>query len=348
METPAFMPVGTYGAVKGVHPTMLAELGAEMVLANAYHLHDRPGEDEVASLGGLHRFMNWDGLILTDSGGFQIFSLLDIAELDEDGVSFRSPVDGRRLRLGPESIVDIQLALDSDVAMVLDQCPPLPTSHGALETAVRRTTRWARRARDHHRSRDTDGQALFAIVQGGLDTGLRERSARELTELDFDGYAMGGLSVGEGSEAMQAAAARFAPLLPEDRVRYIMGVGRPADVLAAIAAGFDVFDCVLPTRNGRHGTLFVDKGLADSGVVHLRNRRFRGVSGPIDPECDCPACRHWDVGVLRHHIVLGDPLGRTLCTAHNLRYLFRLVQRTREAIAAGSLDELLGRYGVRG
>lgn len=341
LETPAFLPVGTYGAVKGVPPEALAGVGAGMLLANAFHLHDRPGEEQVATFGGLHSFMHWDGLLLTDSGGFQIFSLLDIATLDDGGVTFRSPVDGSPRRLGPREVVDIQQALDSDIAMVLDQCPPLPCDRRTLETAVARTSRWAREARGRHLDRDTKGQAQFAIVQGGLDADLRKRSAEELVALDFDGYAMGGLSVGEGSAATQAAASRFAHLLPEDRLRYLMGVGRPQDVLAAIAAGYDVFDCVLPTRNGRHGTLLVGRG-----NVHLRNARFRGARGPIEEGCDCPACTDWDVGVLRHLIVVGDALGRMLCTLHNLRYLFRLVERARAAISAGTLPALLDEFGV--
>ncbi len=339
LRTPAFLPVGTYGNVKGVSPDQLAAVGAEMILANAYHLHDRPGEKDVVRFGGLHRFMSWDRLILTDSGGFQVFSLLDIAQLDDEGVSFRSPVDGRRLRLGPREVVEIQLALDSDIAMVLDHCPPLPADRAALATAVRRTTAWARAAREHHARHDRRGQAQFAIVQGGLDDDLRRRSAAELIELDFDGYAIGGLSVGEGSAALQAAAARYAPLLPPDRLRYLMGVGRPADVLAAIAAGFDVFDCVLPTRNGRHGTVFRGRG-----KIHLRSGRYRGAEGPLDEDCDCVACRGWQVGVLRHHLVVGDPLAGTLCTLHNLRFLFRLVERARAAIEAGTMPDLLDEW----
>ena len=299
------------------------------------------GPPHGACLGGLHRFMQWDDLILTDSGGFQIFSLLDIAAIDDEGVSFASPVDGSRRRLGPREVVDIQLALDSDIAMVLDHCPPLPTDRALLETAVRRTTRWAQAARDHHETASRKGQALFAIVQGGLDDDLRRRSAQELRDLDFDGYALGGLSVGEGSAAMQSAAARYAPLLPEERLRYLMGVGRPADVLAAIAAGIDVFDCVLPTRNGRHGTVFVG-----TGRVHLRNQRFRAARGPIEEGCDCTTCRDWDVGVLRHLIMVGEPLGRSLCTLHNLRHLIRLVEQARAAIAEGRLAEVLEPYGV--
>ena len=340
LATPAFLPVGTYGAVKGLHPDQLADLGAGMILANACHLLDRPGADLIATLGGLHRFMGWDGLILTDSGGFQVFSMLDIGSLDEDGVTFRSPVDGRPLRLGPDEMVDVQLQLDSDIAMVFDHCPPLPASRALLETAVDRTTRWAARARERHAGKGR-GQAQFAIVQGGLDDDLRARSAEDLVALDFDGYALGGLSVGEAPTELQTAVRRYAPLLPDEKVRYLMGVGRPEDVLVAIAAGVDVFDCVYPTRNGRHGTVFTKEGR-----IHLRNRRFRELDAPIDEGCDCPACTRWSVGALRHLIMAGEPLGRSLCSAHNLRYLHRLVDGARTAIEEDRFDAFLVEHGV--
>jgi len=335
LATPAFLPVGTYGAVKGVPPDLLARLGTGMVLANACHLHDRPGADVIAALGGLHRFMHWDGLILTDSGGFQVFSLQGSARLDEDGVTFRSPVDGRPLRLGPDEAVTIQRLLDSDIAMVFDHCPPLPASPELLAQAVDRTTAWARRALARHRDGESRGQALFAIVQGGLDDALRRRSADALTAMDFDGYAVGGLGVGETNAELQAALPRFAPLLPEGRVRYLMGVGRPDDLLAAIAAGFDVFDCVLPSRNARHGALFTP-----DGVLHLRNAAHRSADGPIQPGCDCPACA-WPLGALRHLHVNDDPLAHTLCTAHNIRFLHRLVAEARAAIIAGTLPDFI-------
>ena len=330
LETPAFLPVGTYGAVKGVPPDVLARLGTRMLLANACHLHDRPGADVVARLGGLHRLMGWDGLILTDSGGFQVFSLLDTTRLDEEGATFRSPVDGRELRLGPTEAVDVQLALDSDIAMAFDHCPPLPSPRPALAQAVERTTRWARTARDRHRERSERGQALFGIVQGGLDDELRERSARELAALELDGYAVGGLSVGESNADLRAALARYAQLLPSDRLRYVMGVGAPGDVLAAIAAGFDVFDCVLPTRNARHGTLFTR-----AGVLHLRNARWRDATGPVDEGCDCPACAGFPLGALRHLFITADPLAILLASAHNLRFMHRLVADARKAVLEG-------------
>jgi len=334
LSTPAFLPVGTYGAVKGLAPAMLEQLGSQMLLANAYHLHDRPGADAVAEFGGLHAFMHWDGLLLTDSGGFQVFSMLDIASIDRDGVSFRSPVDGRSLRLGPREAVAIQRDLDSDIAMVFDHCPALPTPADDLRRAVDRTTRWAAIAKQAHDATDARGQAQFAIVQGGLDDALRRRSAEALVALEFDGYAMGGLSVGEPAPELTAALGRYASLLPEDRVRYVMGIGHPADVMTAIASGFDMFDSVLPTRNGRHGTLFTR-----DGTIHLRNARFRRATGPIDADCDCPACPDWSLGVLRHLIVTAEPLGRTLCAAHNLRFLHRLVEGAREAILAGRFEE---------
>ena len=330
VATPAFMPVGTYGAVKGLMPELLASLGARMLVANACHLHDRPGAPAVAALGGLHRFMGWDGLLLTDSGGFQVFSMLEIARLDDEGVTFRSPIDGRSLRLGPLEAMDVQLALDADVAMTFDHCPPLPAAPELLALSVERTTRWSAQARERHAARNASGQALFGIVQGGLDDALRARSASELVALDLDGYAIGGLSVGEDSGELRAALSRYAPLLPESRARYVMGIGGPGDVLAAIAAGFDLFDSVLPTRNGRHGTVFTA-----GGALNLRASRHRLQTGPLEEDCDCPACTRWSVGALRHLFVSHDPLAGLLCSAHNLRHLHRLVERARERIVAG-------------
>lgn len=333
LRTPAFLPVGTYGSVKAASPELLATLGAELLLANACHLHDRPGEALIAELGGLHRFMNWNGLLLTDSGGFQVFSLLDSARIDERGVTFRSPVDGRALRLGPEEAVDIQLALDSDIAMVFDDCPPLPAPRERLQAAVARTQAWAETAVARHAARSERGQALFGIVQGGLDDELRANSARGLRELPLDGWAVGGLSVGESRAELHRAMHAYAPLLPEASARYVMGVGRPADVLEAIAAGFDMFDSVLPTRNARHGTLFTRRGL-----LNLRLAAHRRAPGPIEEECDCPACRGWSLAALRHMQEQGDPLAHMLCTAHNLRHLHRLVAEARTALLEGRFE----------
>ncbi|MGQ0551932.1 MAG: tRNA guanosine(34) transglycosylase Tgt [Planctomycetota bacterium] len=328
--TPAFLPVGTYGSVKGLFPDQLRALGAGLLLANTCHLEDRPGSDVVAELGGLHRVMNWDGLLLTDSGGFQVFSLMHTARIDEEGVTFRSPIDGRALRLGPREAVAIQSRLNSDIAMTFDDCPPLPSSAERLAAAVERTLRWAASAREAHRASAAPGQAQFAIVQGGLDDRLRERCAEGLRALDFDGYAVGGLSVGESSADLQAALARYAGLLPTDQPRYAMGIGRPADVLAAIAAGFDMFDSVLPTRNGRHGAVFTAQG-----TLQLRNHAHRLDREPIEADCDCPACCGWSRGALRHLLMSDEPLGRSLCSAHNLRHLHRLVERARQDILAG-------------
>ena len=330
LPTPAFMPVGTYGAVKGLMPDVLAQVGTRLLVANACHLHDRPGADVVAALGGLHRFMGWDGLLLTDSGGFQVFSMLQIARLDDEGVTFRSPIDGRSLRLGPIEAVQVQLQLDADIAMSFDHCPPLPAPPELLELSVARTTRWSALARARHAERNGAGQALFGIVQGGLDDALRERSAREIIALGFDGYAVGGLSVGEETHELRGALARYAPLLPEGQARYVMGVGAPGDVRAAIAAGFDLFDSVLPTRNGRHGTVFTA-----NGALNLRGTRHRLQAGPLEPGCDCPACTRWDVGALRHLFVSHDPLAGALFAAHNLRHLHRLVEQARREILAG-------------
>jgi queuine tRNA-ribosyltransferase len=330
VQTPTFMPVGTYGAVKGLMPDVLRHVGTRMLVANACHLHDRPGADVVAALGGLHRFMNWDGLLLTDSGGFQVFSMLAIAQLDDLGVTFQSPIDGRSLRLGPREAMDVQLQLDADIAMTFDHCPPLPAAPELVALAVERTTRWSELARERHAARNPAGQALFGIVQGGLDDALRARSASELIAMDFDGYAVGGLSVGEESPQLQAALARYAPLLPESQARYAMGIGGPSDVLAAIAAGFDLFDSVLPTRNGRHGTVFTS-----DGAFNLRAASHRLQSGPLEAGCDCPACLGWSVGALRHLFVSHDPLAGALCAAHNLRHLHRLVGQARAAIVAG-------------
>jgi queuine tRNA-ribosyltransferase len=330
IETPAFMPVGTLGAVKGLTPDELAAAGAQVMLANLYHLSLRPGVATIEALGGIHRFTGWSGPILTDSGGFQVFSMLAIAQLDDLGVTFQSPIDGRNLRLGPREAIDVQLQLDADIAMTFDHCPPLPAAPELIALAVERTTRWSELARERHAARNPAGQALFGIVQGGLDDAQRARSAAELIALDFDGYAVGGLSVGEESPQLQAALARYAPLLPESQARYAMGIGGPSDVLAAIAAGFDLFDSVLPTRNGRHGTAFTS-----NGALNLRASRHRLQPGPLEAGCDCPACLHWSVGALRHLFVSHDPLAGALCAAHNLRHLHRLVEQARAAILAG-------------
>ena len=327
VETPAFMPVGTQGTVKGLLPAMVREAGAEMVLANTYHLALRPGEAVVQALGGLHQFTGWDGPILTDSGGFQAFSLAGRSKLTERGVAFRSHLDGRLLDLTPESAVAIQEALGADVAMCLDECPALPATKDVIASAVARTIRWARRCKDAHARPD---QSLWGIVQGGAHADLREGCAEALVAMDFDGYAVGGVSVGESREDVRTALEVSTPRLPADRPRYLMGVGRPQDILDAVASGIDLFDCVLPTRNGRNATC-----LSANGPVKMRNAAHKVDPRPIEEGCDCLACRRFSRGFVRHLFIAGEMLGPILASIHNLAYLHRLTRQAREAIEAG-------------
>jgi queuine tRNA-ribosyltransferase len=323
VELPAFLPVATQGSVKGLCAEQLRATGAQMVLANTYHLALRPGEEVVAALGGLHAFMGWDGPILTDSGGFQVFSLAQIRRVTEEEVVFRSHVDGRLLTLSPERAVAIQETLGSDVAMVLDQVVGLPNSAEAVREAAERTIRWAERCRQAARREE---QALLAIVQGGLDPDLRVASARQLTTLDFAGYAVGGLSVGEPPAEMYRMLDIVVPELPADRPRYLMGVGRPEDLLEAVRRGIDWFDCVLPTRNGRNAMAFTD-----AGPLRLRNRRHERDERPLEEGCPCPACRH-SRGYLRHLFMAREMLGPILLSIHNLSYYQRLLAAARRAI----------------
>ncbi|AGA29764.1 tRNA guanosine(34) transglycosylase Tgt [Singulisphaera acidiphila] len=324
VETPAFMPVGTQATVKGLTPDQLRATGTSMLLANTYHLALRPGEEVVAQLGGLHRFMGWDGPILTDSGGFQVFSLAARSKITEAGVAFRSHIDGRLLELSPESAVRIQEALGADVAMCFDECPALPASKETIASAVGRTVRWARRCKDAHTRSD---QALFGIVQGGSHADLRGECAEALVALDFDGYAVGGVSVGESREQVREALRVTTPWLPEDRPRYLMGVGRPQDILDAVATGIDMFDCVLPTRNGRNATC-----LTGSGQVKLRNAAHRLDPRPIEEGCDCFACQSFSRAYVRHLFMAKEMLGPILASIHNVAYLHRLTRQIREAI----------------
>jgi queuine tRNA-ribosyltransferase len=324
VETPAFMPVGTQGAVKGVDPGRLRETGAQMILANTYHLTLRPGEQTVAVLGGLHSFMGWDGPILTDSGGFQVFSLAERMTIDERGARFRSHIDGAPVELTPERAVAIQEQLGSDVAMVLDHVVSLPNTRDVVADAMRRSLRWAERCRAAATRAD---QVLFGIVQGGLDPELRAESAQGLVALDFAGYAIGGLSVGETPAEMMAGVEMTVPLLPHDKPRYLMGVGRPIDLLEAIARGVDLFDCVMPTRNGRNALAFTD-----AGPVRLRNERHALDRAPLDPTCPCMACRH-SRGYLRHLFQANEMLGPMLVSIHNLTYYQRLLTDARKAIS---------------
>ena len=318
------MPVGTQGTVKGLTIDQVADTGAQMVLANTYHLALRPGDDTVEQLGGLHRFMGWDGPILTDSGGFQVFSLEQLRQVSDESVVFRSHIDGQTLTLSPERAVQIQETLGSDVAMVLDHVVALPADEQAVRDACRRTILWAERSRAAAQSPD---QVLFAIVQGGLDRSMRVWCAEQLVELDFPGYAVGGLSVGESSSDMYAMLDVTCPVLPEDRPRYLMGVGRPEDLLEAISRGVDLFDCVMPTRNGRNALAFTDQG-----PVRLRNAVHRNDPQPLEAGCPCAACRH-SRGYLRHLFKAGEMLGPILLSLHNLTYYQRLLADVRVTIA---------------
>ena len=329
VPTPAFMPVGTKGSVKGIDPDVLAGLGASIVLANTYHLHLRPGEEVIAELGGLHSFMGWNRPILTDSGGFQVFSLRDsIVSLDEDGVTFRSVYDGTPARLTPEQAGAIQRSLGSDVAMCLDVCEPAGVARAELERAVSLTTAWAQRQIAAPRA---DGQLLFGITQGGVDVELRRRSIEEIAELGFDGHALGGLLVGEEREARLDTVEWAAPLLPADRPRYFMGIGDPTGILDVIERGVDMFDCVLPTRIGRTGS-----ALTWEGRLNLRNARFARDRRPLDEACHCPACSRFSRAYLRHLVNQQELLGLLLLSVHNVRFLLDVTAGARAAIERGA------------
>jgi queuine tRNA-ribosyltransferase len=331
VATPAFMPVGTQGTVKAVTPEDLVQCGAEILLCNTYHLYLRPGHELVRDLGGLHRFMHWDGPILTDSGGFQVFSLSALRRIADEGVTFRSHLDGSLHLLTPEKSMEIQAALGSDVAMALDECPPLPADRETVERAVVRTTSWAARSREAYRGPG----AVFGIVQGGPYPDLRERSAADLLRLDFPGYAIGGVSVGEPPEAIAEVARATSALLPADRPRYLMGVGRPRDLVESVAAGCDLHDCVMPTRNARNGTLFTSEGR-----VNIKREEYRRDGGPLDPRCSCETCRNYSRAYLRHLFVANEILASRLHTIHNLAYYLGLMARMRAAIAAGTFETL--------
>jgi len=333
VETPAYFPVATRAAVRGLLPEQLLEAGVQGLLVNSYHLALRPGAESIANLGGLHRFMHWPRPLVTDSGGFQLFSLAHLVRITDDGVLFRSHLDGNLLHWSPEEAIRIQEHLGADIIMCLDHCPPATVDYEQAEAAVRRTTAWAHRCRAAQRRRD---QALFGIVQGAVYPELRERSARELTALDFPGYAIGGLSVGEPHEQMIAMLEVTVPLLPADRPRYLMGVGTPRDVLRAVSCGIDFFDCVLPTRNGRNGMAFTR-----NGPLRIRNAVHREADQPIDPRCPCPTCRHYPRAYLRHLFLSNEMLGPILLSLHNLYYFTDLMHRIRSAIQAGRYAELI-------
>jgi queuine tRNA-ribosyltransferase len=337
VETPAFMPVGTYGSVKAVTPEELEALGAEIILGNTFHLMLRPGVDIIASLGGLHDFMHWSRPILTDSGGFQVFSLAHLRKLSEQGVSFRSPIDGTEIALTPERSIEVQHGLGADVVMVFDECTAYPATHDDAEASMELSLRWAlrsRRAFDDGKA-DTSDAALFGIVQGGVFPSLRRRSLEGLLEIGFDGYAIGGLAVGEPEAERLAVLEELAPALPRERPRYLMGVGTPLDLVRAVAQGIDMFDCVIPTRHARNGQLFTSLGR-----INIRNARFRDDPSPIDPHCDCYACAHYSRAYIRHLQQCNEILGARLATLHNLRFYQALMSRIRDAIGAGALGDL--------
>jgi len=330
-DTPAFMPVGTQGSVKGLLPEQLAATGTQIILANTYHLMLRPGEKTVAELGGLHRFMGWNGPILTDSGGFQVFSLADINQITDQGVTFKSHVDGSTVFLDAARSMAVQNDLGGDIAMAFDQCPPADAPPAVHVQAVQRTLQWARQCLEAHRRRGD--QALLGIVQGGVDLELRRRCAAELVKMDFSGYAVGGLAVGEGFEARMSVVREMSAALPAAQPRYLMGVGYPRDIVAAVAEGMDLFDCVLPTRNGRNAYAFTA-----AGPLRLRNSQYQRDAAPIEAGCDCPACRQFGRGAIRHFFFAGEMLGPILVSVHNTRFYQRLMAELRQAIAEGTFE----------
>jgi len=336
VQTPAFMPVGTYGTVKAMSPEEITDIGFEMLLSNTFHLWLRPGLEVVEKFGGLHRFMGWDKPILTDSGGFQVFSLGKLRKITEEGVKFASPINGDKLFLTPEISMQIQRTLNSDIVMIFDECTPYPASEKEAADSMRLSLRWAARSKAAHAG---NPNALYGIVQGGMYEGLRDESARELIAMDFDGYAIGGLSVGEPKDDMARILAHTAPQLPVDKPRYLMGVGTPSDLVGAVAQGIDQFDCVLPTRNARHGILFTRRG-----EIRIRNARWKTDTAPIDDACTCHSCTHFSRAYVHHLIRAGEILGARLATIHNLHYYHRLMSDMRAAIEDGRFAEFTAQF----
>jgi len=334
VETPIFMPVGTLGTVKSLSPEELTECGAQIILGNTYHLYLRPGCEVVDLFGGLHRFMHWDGPILTDSGGFQVFSLAKLSQITEEGYTFQSHVDGSRHTLTPEKSIEVQLSLDSDIMMCLDQCIQYPAAREEAEAALELTSRWAARCFDYWESNRRPQNNLFGIVQGGMFTDLRERSAAQLTPFDFPGFAIGGLSVGEPIDLMREMADFTLPLLPAEKPKYIMGVGTPEDLVELVALGADMFDCVMPTRNARNGQLFTD-----GGTLNIANARFRTDTDPIEAGCSCYTCRHYSRAYLRHLYKTRELLAYRLNTLHNIHYYLNLMADMRAAISRDAFAE---------
>ncbi len=340
IRTPAFMPVGTAATVKGMTPEAVRETGADILLGNTYHLMLRPGSERVAKLGGLHKFMNWDRPILTDSGGFQVMSLNELRKIDENGVVFKSHIDGQRFELTPERSMEIQGHLDATITMAFDECTPFPASHEVAATSMRRSMRWADRSRSAFEERT--GYGLFGIVQGSTFEDLRHESIEALTSIGFDGYAVGGLAVGEGQEEMFRTLEFTVPSMPQEKPRYLMGVGKPDDLVGGVMRGIDMFDCVLPTRSGRNAQAFTRYG-----TVNMRNSRHAEDSRPLDSLCECPACRNYSRGYLHHLLKAKEILGSVLLTWHNLHYYQELMSGMRSAIEAGSLSDFALEFYAR-
>ncbi len=336
VETPAFMPVGTYGSVKGLTPDQVKQTGADVVLGNTFHLMLRPGTDVVEQQGGLHKFINWNGPILTDSGGFQVFSLGEMRKISEEGVTFRSPVDGSEIFLGPEDAIKIQHRLGSDVVMVFDECTPFPASEQEAKKSMELSMRWAERCRSAHGNNEA---ALFGIVQGGMFKELRDESLQRLMDIGFDGYALGGLSVGEPKDQMRNIVEYCGERMPAKKPRYLMGVGTPEDIVYAVSQGIDMFDCVMPTRNARNGHIFTSQGL-----LRLRNKRFRDDSRPLDVNCDCYTCKNFSRAYLHHLDKCKEMLGAQLNTIHNLSYYQSVMSGLRGAIEKGRLSSFVDEF----
>ena len=338
IETPVFMPIGTIGAVKTVEPRDLEQVDTRILLGNALHLMLRPGLEVIELHGGLHEFMGWNRPILTDSGGFQVFSLPKLRQIEDRGVTFRSPVDGAEVFMGPEESIHVQRVLNSDIAMIFDDCTPYPATYEETKCSMERSVSWARRSKQAH-----DGAAgnLFGIIQGGMHPDLREISLNSLTEIRFDGYAIGGLSVGEPKEEMNRILKYIAPAMPQNYPRYLMGVGTPQDIVYGVACGVDMFDCVLPTRNARNGWLYTSHG-----IVKIRNSKYRNDTRPLDENCSCPCCERFTRSYLRHLHQINEPLCARLCTIHNLHFYLSLMDQIRKSIENQTFDRVCTEYGV--
>ena len=342
VETPMFMPVGTLATVKGISPEMLKEMHSQVILANTYHLWLRPGEDVIEKAGGLHKFMNYDGPMLTDSGGFQVFSLGKTRKIEEEGVKFKSIIDGSALFLSPEKAIEIQNKLGADIIMSFDECAPYPCTYEYMKDSMERTLRWAKRGKEAHKN--TDKQALFGIVQGGKYADLRERCAKELVKMDFPGYSIGGTSVGEPKDVMYKMVDDAVKWLPEDKPRYLMGVGNPIDLIECAIRGIDMYDCVLPTRVARHGAV-----MTSMGRININNEKYKYDYTPLDPNCDCYTCKNYTKSYIRHLHKCDEIFGKTLLSIHNVNFLLKLASDIRQAIKEDRLldfkEEFLDKYG---